>query len=129
MNLLVKTLTEAEVQDLRADFTRLDLDGTGMVNAEELSKLITEKHLNLSGKEIAELIREVDYQGNGKINYSEFLSATIDVKRFLSEQRLRAIFQQFDTDNSGSITAQNIVYAFEKLGQNVPLTEIEAMIQ
>ena len=92
MNLLVKTLTEAEVQDLRADFTRLDLDGTGMINAEELSKLITEKHLNLSGKEIAELIREVDYQGNGKINYSEFLSATIDVKRFLSEQRLRAIF-------------------------------------
>jgi hypothetical protein len=32
-----------------------------MVNAEELSKLITEKHLGLSGKDIEELIREVDY--------------------------------------------------------------------
>ncbi len=91
--------------------------------------MIKEKHLGLSGKDIEELIREVDYQGNGKINYSEFLSATIDVKHFLSEQRLRAIFQQFDTDNSGIITAQNMVYAFEKLGQNVPLGEVEMIIK
>ena len=105
MNLLVKTISEQECEDLRLIFNRLDEDGTGMINAQELSKIISEKSMGLSGKEINDLIKEVDYQGNDKINYSEFLSATIDVKRFLSDQRLRAIFSHFDTDSSGSITA------------------------
>jgi Ca2+-binding EF-hand superfamily protein len=39
----------------------------------------------MSDKGISDLIEEVDYQGNGKINYSEFLSATIDLNRFLDE--------------------------------------------
>ena len=38
------------------------------------------------------MITEVDYHGNGKINYSEFLSATIDVRTFLTKHKLRAIF-------------------------------------
>jgi Ca2+-binding EF-hand superfamily protein len=38
------------------------------------------------------LISQVDYQGNKMINYSEFLAATIDVKNFLTESRLKAIF-------------------------------------
>lgn len=57
------------------------------------------------------MIKEVDYHGNGKINYSEFLSATIDIRSFLTEQKVQAIFQQFDTDNSGKITPENIYLA------------------
>ena len=69
------------------------------------------KDLNLSKGDIQEMIAEVDYHGNGKINYSEFLSATIDVRTFLTKQKMQAIFQQFDTDNSGKITAENIYLA------------------
>lgn len=29
--------------------------------------------------EIEAIIKEVDHQGNGKINYTEFLSATVEV--------------------------------------------------
>jgi len=46
----------------------------------------------MSDNEIKDLISEVDYQGNGKINYSEFLSATIDLHKFLDEQKLLAVF-------------------------------------
>ena len=74
------------------------------------------------------MIKEVDYHGNGKINYSEFLSATIDLKSFLTQQKLKAIFQQFDTDASGSITAQNIYYAMQKLGQQITKEEIKEII-
>ena len=70
----------------------------------------------------------MDYYQTGKINYSEFLSATIDVKSFLSEQRLMAIFHQFDTDGSGFITKENIYYAMQKLGQNIEQDEIQEMI-
>lgn len=38
------------------------------------------------------MIKELDYQGNGKINWSEFLAATVDTEKFLTDQRLQAIF-------------------------------------
>ena len=84
--------------------------------------------MNMSETDVKNLIKEVDYNGNGKINYSEFLSATINIQTFLSDTRLMAIFQQFDTDNSGRITVDNIHYAFEKLGQEIPKDEIQQMV-
>ena len=40
MNLLVKTATEDEVQDLRAQFQAIDTDGTGMIKAQELHDIL-----------------------------------------------------------------------------------------
>jgi Ca2+-binding EF-hand superfamily protein len=34
----------------------------------------------LSQDEIMQIVKNVDYAGNGKINYSEFLAATIEIK-------------------------------------------------
>ena len=47
----------------------------------------------ISEKDVTSIIEEVDYKGNKKINYSEFLAATISVKRFLTEEKLQAIFK------------------------------------
>ena len=82
----------------------MDEDGSGMILAKELADVLKKKQLSMSNKEIHEMIKEVDYYGNGKINYSEFLSATINVRTFMTEQKMQAIFSQFDTDGSGKIT-------------------------
>ena len=42
MNLVVKMASEEEIRDLRAQFQAIDLDGTGMINTQEL-KLIMQK--------------------------------------------------------------------------------------
>lgn len=31
------------------------------------------------------MIKEIDYAGNGKINYSEFLSATLEIETFVTQ--------------------------------------------
>ena len=46
----------------------------------------------------------MDYAGNGKINYSEFIAATIELKSVLTYEKLWTLFKYFDTDNSGIIT-------------------------
>ena len=56
-----------------------------MILASELNAIIQKCDLNISKSDVEEMINEVDYRGNGKINYSEFLSATIDVRNFLSK--------------------------------------------
>lgn len=65
------------------------------------------------------IINEVDYFGNNKINYSEFIVATIDMNDFLNENKLKALFNQFDTDGSGCITTDNIVTAMNKIGHTI----------
>jgi len=57
---------------------------------------------------------------NGKINYSEFLSATIcatDIN--LTKEKMQAVFKQFDVDHSGVITVNNMKDAFCKLGREL----------
>ena len=66
-----------------------------------------------------EIISEIDYYGNHKINYTEFLVATLDVKAFLDDSKLKALFTQFDTDGSGKITKENIVTAMDKIGHKI----------
>ena len=43
-------------------------------------------------EELDRIVAEVDYRGDRLINYSEFLSATIQVKNILTEDRLHSIF-------------------------------------
>ena len=86
-----------------------------MIKASELSEILNQR--DMSDSEIREMIGQIDYHNNQKINYSEFLAATIDVKQFLTDSRLKAVFNQFDTDSSGKITEENIVLAMQKLGQ------------
>ena len=61
--------------------------------------------------EIKDIIKKTDYDGDNKINYTEFLAATMDLKTFLDESKLLAVFRKFDTDNSGYLTKENIYYA------------------
>jgi Ca2+-binding EF-hand superfamily protein len=56
--------------------------------------------------------------GNQKINYTEFLAATVNVQNFVTEERLWALFNTFDTDGSKFITANNLKEAFSRLGRN-----------
>jgi len=55
-----------------------------MIHASELTEVLRNKGTTLDDDEVNQIIQEVDVYGNGKINYSEFLVATMDVRRILS---------------------------------------------
>jgi len=59
-----------------------------MINADELKQAIKKSQINIPDAEIDRIINEVDYHGNNKINYTEFIIATMDVKQFLDESNL-----------------------------------------
>lgn len=65
------------------------------------------------------MIDEIDFAGNHKINYTEFIAATIETSHFLNDQRLQSIFDTFDVDKSGFITPSNIKDAFSKMGRMI----------
>lgn len=58
----------------------MDTDKTGLINVDELKQAMKQSDITIPDAEIDRIIDEVDYFGNKKINYTEFLVATLDVK-------------------------------------------------
>ena len=71
--------------------------------------------------ELEAIIDNVDHARNDKINYSEFLAATLDVKKVINEdERIwMGMFNSFDVDNTGFITPENLRVAFSKYSRDI----------
>ena len=53
---------------------------------------LNEAMIKIDDTELDKIVNEVDYHGDRMINYSEFLSATIQVKNILTDEKLLAIY-------------------------------------
>lgn len=58
--------------------------------------------------EMDRMFSNIDIDGNGSIDYSEFLMATMNTKNALSEEKLKQAFMMFDADSNGTISAKEI---------------------
>ena len=54
------------------------------------------------------IVTAADTDGSGKVDYTEFLAATMDPELFLKEEYLRTAFDMFDTDNNGKIDGDEV---------------------
>lgn len=68
----------------------------------------TIRGINFSEKEIDEMIKRVDADGSGDINYSEFLQTAVANDKLLSDDRLEKAFKIFDKDGNNEITIAEI---------------------
>ena len=54
-------------------------------------------------EEVDKIITAADVDGNGEIDYSEWLMTTINRKQLVTNEKLRNAFNFFDKDGSGQI--------------------------
>ena len=59
---------------------------------------------------VEEFISLVDFNNDGTINFSEFVTVTIEKGRLLSEEMLRKAFNMFDIDGNGYITIDELKF-------------------
>ena len=88
VNVLVKHLEANQIQKLKEEFEKIDTDHSGFLEVSELEQAIKESSMSLGKEEIQSIIENLDFAENKRINYSEFIAATINVSEFLSEERL-----------------------------------------
>mmetsp|Transcript_17241 Transcript_17241/g.15131 ORF Transcript_17241/g.15131 Transcript_17241/m.15131 type:complete len:128 (-) Transcript_17241:140-523(-) len=85
---------------------------------------------NMTEGEIQEIMKTINIENNQtKINYSEFIAATMDKQHYMTRERLWAAFKHFDVDNTNEITAENIKEAMARAGRKLPEEEIKKMIK
>jgi calcium-dependent protein kinase len=76
-------------------FQAIDSDHSGLISADELKaafkKITTLQHQD-SDKMIDQIMKTIDYDNNGSINYTEFLSGTLDPKVLFNEENIHSLF-------------------------------------
>jgi calmodulin len=60
-------------KDLMMAFKVFDLDGDGFISASELRQVMTSLGDQMSEEEVGRMLQEADTDGDGKINYEEFV--------------------------------------------------------
>jgi Ca2+-binding EF-hand superfamily protein len=58
---------------LRKEFTKLDQDKDGMIEKSDIEQIIRLDTLSIGKVDVQEMINEADLNGDGKIDYNEFL--------------------------------------------------------
>lgn len=64
---------KTEQEDMRAAFKVFDIDGNGFIDAQELRQTMHDLGEELSERDISAMIRSADKNGDGKIDYEEFI--------------------------------------------------------
>lgn len=93
---------------LRDVFSDIDKNGDGLLSAEELESAVEKFKFNLDIKEIIDCCNK---SKNGVINYTEFLSATVNKAKAYSYERLSQVFQIFDKNHDGKLSLDELKHA------------------
>ena len=123
-------LTEEQIFEFKDTFRLFDKDGDGNITLAELGAVMKSLGQNPSETEIQDMMNEVDSDGNGMIDFPEFLTMMArKMKTTDFEEELRAAFDVFDKDGNGFITAQELAIAMKNLGEKMTQDDIQRMIR
>lgn len=66
-------MTTQAIDPMRAAFSAFDLNGDGVLTAEEIYQVMTELGENISLNDAKDMVAAADANGDGKINFDEFI--------------------------------------------------------
>lgn len=85
---------------------------------------------NPTEAELQDMINEVDADGNGTIDFPEFLTMMArKMKDQDSEEEIREAFRVFDKDGNGFISAAELRHVMTNLGEKLTDEEVDEMIR
>jgi len=100
--------------ELSRIFYKIDRNSDGKITKEDLMKAYEEAGEKIDKKDLEEIIKTVDFDRNGFIEYDEFIRVCIPEDRLFTENNLKDAFDLFDKNKKGSITYLNVVEALER---------------
>uniref|UniRef100_A0A8I5N803 EF-hand calcium-binding domain-containing protein 11 n=1 Tax=Papio anubis TaxID=9555 RepID=A0A8I5N803_PAPAN len=116
--------------EFKEAFSLFDKDGDGTITTKELGTVMRSLGQNPTEAELQDMINEVDADGNGTIDFPEFLTMMArKMKDTDSEEEIREAFRVFDKDGNGYISAAELRHVMTNLGEKLTDEEVDEMIR
>jgi calcium-dependent protein kinase len=135
LHVIASQLGEVQIKALRDVFMALDGNGDGLLTVSEMKEGLqkalkpgsngdSDKPYDLP-PDLVQILEEVDSDGSGVIDYTEFLAATLDRKVYMAEDVCWQAFRLFDKNGDGKIDKKEIAQVLNDEGcQNLAAKEL-----
>ncbi|CDW76675.1 calcium-dependent protein [Stylonychia lemnae] len=108
-----------EISENKKIFFNIDKNNDGYITLKELKQAMKGR---LSEDELQSILRAVDTDKNGAINYTEFIAATLKSDVYLNNKNIQNAFEMLDKDGNGYIEEKELAEIVGlQLGQNQEL--------
>jgi calcium-dependent protein kinase len=108
LHVIASQLGESQIKNLRDTFMALDENGDGLLTVNEMKEGLSKCGLKEIPPDLQQIMEEVDSDGSGVIDYTEFLAATLDKKVYMAEDVCWQAFRIFDRNGDGKICKDEI---------------------
>eukprot|EP00747_Dinoflagellata_sp_TGD_P148505 gnl/TRDRNA2_/TRDRNA2_176928_c3_seq5.p1 gnl/TRDRNA2_/TRDRNA2_176928_c3~~gnl/TRDRNA2_/TRDRNA2_176928_c3_seq5.p1 ORF type:complete len:523 (+),score=148.64 gnl/TRDRNA2_/TRDRNA2_176928_c3_seq5:44-1570(+) len=110
LHVIASQLGESQIKALRDTFMALDGNGDGLLTVNEMKEGLAKAGLKEIPPDLQQIMEEVDSDGSGIIDYTEFLAATLDKKTYQTEDVCWQAFRVFDRNGDGKISREEIAH-------------------
>ncbi|XP_032240595.1 calmodulin-A [Nematostella vectensis] len=126
----VEDLSQEQLEEYRDAFEHFDKDSSGSITTRELGGIMRSLGENPTEIELQDMINSVDCDGNGLMNFDEFVKLMITKNQFMmDEEDMLEAFRMFDRDGRGYVMSSDLRFVLRHLEENIPEHEINDILQ
>ncbi|KAK3581616.1 hypothetical protein CHS0354_017505 [Potamilus streckersoni] len=127
---MVEKLTQDKIEEFKKAFKQFDKDGDGTIMIKELGYVMRSLGQNPTESELEDIFNKADTDGNGKIDFQEFITLMIsNTKDICGEEALREAFRIFDKDGDGSLSSDELRRVMTSMGDKFTDAEVDEMVR
>ena len=93
-----------ELNKLKKIFYKIDLNLDGKLSKYEFEQAFKEAGIDMSKEQLEKMMKSIDFDGNGFIEYEEFIRIALPKEKLFTEKNLKIAFDMFDLDKNGMIS-------------------------
>ena len=117
MRVIVKYLSIDDLKEVRDMFYQVDTEHLGYITLKEVQEVFAKAGTAIPEKQLKKIFTDLSTNNDGKIYYSDFITAAFSNKKMLDEDQMTWAFKIFDTSNSGKITVDSLRKGMTRLSK------------
>ncbi|CAB4278382.1 unnamed protein product [Prunus armeniaca] len=110
LGVIAEHLSVEEVAGIKEAFQMMDTGNKSKVTIEELRSGVQQLGQQIPDPDLQILMEAADVDGDGALNYGEFVAVTVHLKRMANDDHLHKAFAFFDQNQSGEEVILVIMY-------------------
>ena len=127
---MAEELSQEQIEEFKEAFLLFDKDGDGTITVFELGTVMRSLGQNPTETELQDMINEVDEDGGGSIDFTEFLTMMVKKMKITdTEDDIREAFRVFDKDGNGYISVDELRQVMTNLGEKLTEDEVDEMVR